>query len=269
MDDIIYRVAKQKEKNLFANFFTNGCRIIKYTNLSGSIFINNDRIDISHEDILFIPQYKSIKTELYKKSNCEHMEVEIFFIRSNLIKKIMSELPEFVENTENKITYQFNCKNINSYFNILKDCACKTPFCSMTSNAILSKIISLMINMSSSRAMFNTKQNRHNSHILDRIEDAVLNNPSQSWTKEKMREKLNITVSEFDHNLRKLGVKYSSFVTETIINESINMMLTSDLPISIVAQKCGYNDASYFIKVFKKVRGISPHKFKSSFNYKV
>ena len=36
----------------------------------------------------------------------------------------------------------------------------------------------------------------------------------------------------------------------------------TDALITDVAYSCGFNDLSYFIKTFKKIKGITPRKYK-------
>ena len=38
-------------------------------------------------------------------------------------------------------------------------------------------------------------------------------------------------------------------------------LLTSDLPITEIAFNCGFNDTSYFIKTFKKYKGVTPKQY--------
>lgn len=45
--------------------------------------------------------------------------------------------------------------------------------------------------------------------------------------------------------------------------ERASYLLTStDLPVTQVAMDCGFNDLSYFIRSFKKYRGITPKKYR-------
>jgi AraC-like DNA-binding protein len=41
-------------------------------------------------------------------------------------------------------------------------------------------------------------------------------------------------------------------------------LITTDKPITEIAFSCGFNDLSYFIKTFKKCKGITPKSFRNS-----
>ena len=40
-------------------------------------------------------------------------------------------------------------------------------------------------------------------------------------------------------------------------------LINTDIPVTEVAYRCGFNDSAYFVKVFKKYKGITPKKYRS------
>ncbi|MBQ7373176.1 MAG: helix-turn-helix transcriptional regulator [Clostridia bacterium] len=49
-----------------------------------------------------------------------------------------------------------------------------------------------------------------------------------------------------------------SYLNDYRIERASRKLLASDLPITQIAFSCGFNDLSYFIKTFKKLKGCSP-----------
>lgn len=45
------------------------------------------------------------------------------------------------------------------------------------------------------------------------------------------------------------------------IESACELLISTDLPITDIAINCGFNDVSYFIKTFKKHKGITPKKY--------
>lgn len=43
-------------------------------------------------------------------------------------------------------------------------------------------------------------------------------------------------------------------------------LINSDIPVTEVAYRCGFNDSAYFAKVFKKYKNITPKKYRSSYS---
>lgn len=58
--------------------------------------------------------------------------------------------------------------------------------------------------------------------------------------------------------LRENGISLKDYVTEEKMKKAKNLLLTTTLPISLVAAKVGYDNFSHFSKIYKKVMGITP-----------
>lgn len=56
----------------------------------------------------------------------------------------------------------------------------------------------------------------------------------------------------------------SQMIRERIILEAQRLLLYSNLKISLVGYRLDFDDASYFVKYFKKHTGVSPSEFKKS-----
>lgn len=51
------------------------------------------------------------------------------------------------------------------------------------------------------------------------------------------------------------------------VESACEKLITTDLPITEIALSCGFNDVSYFIKTFKKHKGITPKQYLKSSIY--
>jgi len=54
----------------------------------------------------------------------------------------------------------------------------------------------------------------------------------------------------------------SEYINTKRIEKSIEFLTRSDMSIEEISQKVGFSSASYFTKMFKKIKGISPLKYK-------
>ncbi len=62
----------------------------------------------------------------------------------------------------------------------------------------------------------------------------------------------------------KTGFNFSDYLTGVRINEATKLLLDTDLSITEIASRCGYNDSAYFAMIFKKVKGVTPLKYRKS-----
>ncbi|MEX0956726.1 MAG: AraC family transcriptional regulator [Rhizobiaceae bacterium] len=59
------------------------------------------------------------------------------------------------------------------------------------------------------------------------------------------------------------GQPPSGYVFEKRMDRATRMLVATDTPISAVAAACGFTDANYFSKVFRRARGTSPGVFRT------
>ncbi len=77
-------------------------------------------------------------------------------------------------------------------------------------------------------------------------------NLSKSVLYRRFRTCFNCTVNEYINKKR--------------IDLSVDLLMKGDLSLEEIAQKIGFTSGSYFSKIFKKEKGISPLKYKKLFN---
>jgi AraC-like DNA-binding protein len=54
---------------------------------------------------------------------------------------------------------------------------------------------------------------------------------------------------------------YSNFLTKTRIDNAVKLIQNGETEVQNIAFQVGYNDSSYFIKVFKDKVGITPYSY--------
>lgn len=60
-----------------------------------------------------------------------------------------------------------------------------------------------------------------------------------------------------------VGKTLNEFITEIRINKAKELLLNTNLKISVIAEKCGFDNTSYFSSVFRKISKKSPSNFKA------
>lgn len=62
-----------------------------------------------------------------------------------------------------------------------------------------------------------------------------------------------------------IGVNFLVYFTNIRIEHAKKLLLSSDMSVAEVADRCGYSDYRVFTKVFKKSEGITPSQFRREF----
>ena len=61
---------------------------------------------------------------------------------------------------------------------------------------------------------------------------------------------------------RDIGFTFSSYLNMLRIEKAKELLLKSDMSITVIAFDIGYNDSNYFSTVFKNIEGISPREYR-------
>ena len=71
--------------------------------------------------------------------------------------------------------------------------------------------------------------------------------------------------SQFIKRFREnFGVTPKQYVINYRVDKAKYLLLDTDLPVSMVAASVGFEDSSYFTRIFKKIAGTTPHDFRKS-----
>ena len=63
---------------------------------------------------------------------------------------------------------------------------------------------------------------------------------------------------------KELSQNFNTYLNEIRVDKSGNLLLNTDLQLIDIAGICGFEDQSYFTKVFKKYKGMSPGKYREN-----
>lgn len=58
------------------------------------------------------------------------------------------------------------------------------------------------------------------------------------------------------------GIGINEYLTYVRITNAEKLLKETDLPIAQIAQQCGYDDSNYFSTVFKRIKNITPQKYR-------
>ena len=62
---------------------------------------------------------------------------------------------------------------------------------------------------------------------------------------------------------KETGSNLTDYIHGVRIRHSLQLLNSTTLPIHVVANGCGYTDVNYFIKIFKRIHGISPKQYRN------
>ncbi len=104
--------------------------------------------------------------------------------------------------------------------------------------------------------------------FLQRINDYCRDNPEKDLDVGELARIAGYSRYHFTRLFtEKRGISPGAFIRERRLARSVKMLQSGNLPIKEVSSACGFEDASYFCKAFRKAYGVSPAKFRNSGMY--
>lgn len=92
----------------------------------------------------------------------------------------------------------------------------------------------------------------------------VNNNFCSDISIQSISKDLNVNASYISQLFKKeVGITFTEYLSNLRIDRACNMLKTTDLSISEIAEKTGYNDFFYFSRIFKKIKGMPPSKYRN------
>lgn len=99
--------------------------------------------------------------------------------------------------------------------------------------------------------------------VLDRIVGEIQKSYTDNITLTEFSEKYGISIGHLSSLLKaELGLSFSEYLAAKRVQKAKELLADETLSLDEIADHVGYHDYFYFIKVFKKVTGISPSKYR-------
>ncbi|SHL69581.1 AraC family transcriptional regulator, arabinose operon regulatory protein [Anaerocolumna jejuensis DSM 15929] len=99
--------------------------------------------------------------------------------------------------------------------------------------------------------------------VMNQLRMNIHNTPHQNWTVDTMAESIHISPSYFQHLYKEFF--HLSCMQEVIlarIERAKFYLSTTDTPIKVLSDLCGYENELHFIRQFKQKEGLTPTQYR-------
>lgn len=99
--------------------------------------------------------------------------------------------------------------------------------------------------------------------LLKALREDIYDDPVRVWTVDEVCDELDVSRTYFHRiYLSAFGVTFRQDVIESRLVYAEELLSETDLPVSAVAEQCGYESDAYFMRQFKQRRGCTPTEFR-------
>ncbi len=101
-------------------------------------------------------------------------------------------------------------------------------------------------------------------HIYDAIV-YINENYSEELTAKGCGERFNMSYSYFSRTFKQItGMSFKEYLNTVRINQAQKALITTEKSVTEISASCGFNNVSYFIMVYREMKGITPYAFRMS-----
>ena len=253
----------------FPEHFHDYVEIVYMCSGSTTHIVDGDKIVLNEGELLFL---------------CQSAKQEIFPAGINDIAVNFIVMPEFFDQTLKMMgeedtplkTFIIDClKNKHSKTSYLHF---KVSDVLHVQNLLENLIYTLIYNIPNKRSMNQITMGLLFSHLVNSTERMVQNNLDEEITVKvlsyieenykngslnELSKMLHYDISSISRKIKnKTGKSYTELVQEKRLSQSCFLLKNTSMTIDEIAENLGYENISFFYRLFKKKYGISPGKYK-------
>lgn len=109
------------------------------------------------------------------------------------------------------------------------------------------------------------RKNKYTQHQMNinRINDAIKyieQNYTDTISTKRLAKLTNVSEGHFCHIFKETtGKTAKEYQTNLKLNKAVDLLKTTDMTVLEIAMQCGFSDANYFARIFKKYRNCTPN----------
>ena len=103
-------------------------------------------------------------------------------------------------------------------------------------------------------------------HVLQKVHEWIRINAFEDISVNRIAEQFNYSPSYLSTIYKQhFGVSITTQISKIRIERAEELLLSTSMSVQHVAEASGYNDAKYFMRVFKQHTGLTPTRYRTSF----
>lgn len=247
--------------------YHNSYEIVFIKNGKGKIIVNNTFQEYQNGALLLLgPCLSHFSFSNY--ANEDNYEVVVhfdeFFVE-NRIKQIpeFQTLVPFIESSKKVLIFSPRLKDdLSDLFNNLNEVS------SLEQLATIFNILCKMATDDKVQPLLNddTEYRIDASRKVEKIFKFISDNYSKKISTQDIASYSNLTTNSFCKLFKRLTNKsFLTYLNEYRIHKAVNLLEETADSISEIAYRCGFENLSYFSKVFQRVKGISPKNYRKAY----
>lgn len=109
------------------------------------------------------------------------------------------------------------------------------------------------------------EEGKSNNQTYHKVCDYIQTNFMFDITLQKIADKFHVNASYLSDLFKKeSGMTYSAYLTELRLNYACALLKKTQSPVNEIADQCGFQNYVYFARIFKKIKGTTPTRYREN-----
>jgi len=127
------------------------------------------------------------------------------------------------------------------------------------------RLLFISLSDAASRDSHDPKRSIPHLAELKRLRESIFDDPLGEWNSDLLAAEIGISRAYFHRiYLAAFGVTCRQDVIESRLIYAADMLRNTDLSVSEIAEKCGYESDSYFMRQFRQHKGCTPTEYRNN-----
>ena len=101
--------------------------------------------------------------------------------------------------------------------------------------------------------------------VIEKAAQYMCEHFAESLTLQSVAKEFSLCREYFSVKFKEMtGFGFNEYLTQLRIAHAASLLSTTDLSITEISYRCGFNDSNYFSTVFRKIKGQNPKKYAKS-----
>jgi YesN/AraC family two-component response regulator len=103
------------------------------------------------------------------------------------------------------------------------------------------------------------------NQLMQEIATYIYNNFDKKITLDDIAVKFNISRSYLSKKFKQTtGFGFKEYLVDVRVKNACRLLLETNESITDIAFECGFNDSNYFGDAFRRIKGVSPNKYRKN-----
>ncbi|MGF1788952.1 AraC family transcriptional regulator [Photobacterium swingsii] len=252
------------DNSSLTNFYSIDYKLIRINNAVGFVSMKGVINEIHGKGLIYIPCHTNVACSVKPLDN-KQAELDVLSFKKEQFLQIIEGLKPFIvyEQFCNTTQMYFSCNDeFDDEFDSLIAVNHLLGEHKMTVMKSLSQ--SIIYKLLSTYAPHLLTQTLSDKRVVDFVIDKVCQDLSRKWRLADLASLLNMSNSKLQRKLKEEDVDFSKLLNDVKLKKARDYLTYSDLTITQVANKSGFDNLAYFSNLFKKHYQLTPSQFRRS-----